>query len=174
MKIFILGRGVCVLVHHSVSIKVFLILLAGVEDKVGILVAGLVIDKLHEADVFAILSLLTCHLKTSDDCPLFQPTTSSYPRAFVFFVLNPVSIYIIVAGISLAVVVEVSLVLIEDFWTVVADISEAVVVRVLLVLVLLVRAIVAAVATIHVVNMISVNVQVATADDKLGQKTRLL
>ena len=127
MKIFILGRGVCVLVHHSVSIKVFLILLAGVKDKVGILVASLMIDKLHEADVFAILSLLTCHLKTSDDCPLFQPT-SSYPRAFVFFVLNPVSIYIIVAGISLAVVVEVSLVLIEDFWTVVADISEAVVV----------------------------------------------
>ena len=52
-----------ILVHHSVSIKVFLILLAGVEDKVGILVACFVINKFHEADVFAILALLTCHLR---------------------------------------------------------------------------------------------------------------
>ena len=97
-----------------------------------------------------------------DDISQFKP--SFYPWAFVFFVLNPVPIYIIVAGISLAVVVEVSLVLIKDFRTVIADVSEAVMIRVLLVLVLLVRAIVAAVATIHVGHMISVDVQVATVD----------
>ena len=91
-------------------------------------------------------------------------TLSCYPRAFVFFVLDLVPVYVVVAGISLAVVVQVGLVLIENFWTVVAHVPEAIVVRVLLVLVFLVRTVVTAVATIHVAHMISIDVQVATAD----------
>ena len=51
-----------ILVHHSVSIEVLLALLTRVEDKVGVLVAGGVIDKLHKADFFAIFVLLTRHL----------------------------------------------------------------------------------------------------------------
>merc|ERR1712226_810717 len=129
-------RTVVILVHHSVSIKVFLFLFARVEDKVGVLVAGFMINKIHEADFFA-MPAYVCH-----------------PRAFVVIVFYLVSIYILVASISLAIVVHVGLVLVENFWTVVADVSEAVVVGVLLVLVLLVRAVVALVTAIHVVDLI--------------------
>ena len=46
-----------ILVHHSVSIEVLLALLTGVEDKVGVLVTGGVIDELHKADFFSALNM---------------------------------------------------------------------------------------------------------------------
>ena len=51
-----------------------------------------------------------------------------YPGALVFLVLDPISIDVLVTGVSLAIVVQVGLVLVEHLWTIVAGVSKAIVV----------------------------------------------
>ena len=135
------------LIHHTVRIQVFTLLLAPIQYKVSIGVSCLVIGHRELADIFTVFLVLIGHSGT-----------------FIFLVLCTITINIVVASISFAIVIKVHLILIEFLWTVVADITKAVMISVLLVLVVCIRAVVTVLPAVQVVNVIIINVCVAAGD----------